>query len=245
MEEFEKACNVVEFFSDNGDVVQSKRIYVVVDGKNQEFQKELDRYALSRVMELENIKDHRTDCVLRYYRVRESDVDAFQQAVLDLAEHMPALGYPDYEEYALKALVEYGCIAASEAQEQTGRECEEPLDLSVFPDALFNVCGLRTDLPKRFFWKDVMVIEGREKEARRLLLQHGFDNLMVKEVHVHKDWPQYVLFMCSVSQSRWDEFVDVMHDVERNMLIRGYRDYEEACTAIFHELKVDPSTEEA
>ena len=41
MEEFEKACNVVEFFSDNGDVVQSKRIYVVVDGKNQEFQKEL------------------------------------------------------------------------------------------------------------------------------------------------------------------------------------------------------------
>lgn len=55
------------FFSDNGGVVQSKRLYVVVDGKNQEFQKELDRYGLSRVMELENIKDHRTDCVLRYY----------------------------------------------------------------------------------------------------------------------------------------------------------------------------------
>lgn len=103
-------------------------------------------------------------------------MSAFQQAVLDLAEHMPALGYQDYEEYALKALVEYGCIAASEAQKQTERECEELLDLSVYPDALFNVCGLRTDLPKRILWKDVMVIEGSEKEARRLLLQHGFDN---------------------------------------------------------------------
>lgn len=234
---FERAYNAVEFVPEKGRRRTAKRDYVVVDGKQQEFQKELDRLGLSRVKEQFHIKDHRTDCFLRFYTVRAAEVGSFQQAALDLADHMPQLGYPDYEKYALQALVEFDCISADLAREQTGRDIDEHLSGEAFPDALFNVCGLRTDLPRSLFWRDVMVVEGKEQEGRRLLSKYGFAGMKVYNAVSHREWPQYVLFTCRVPKKQWEEFVEVMHVLEKNMLIFGYRDYEEACAAMFHSLK--------
>lgn len=236
---FGQACNVVEYELEDKRKDRGKRIFVVVDGRNQEFRRELDRLGLRRVKEWFHVKDHRTNCFLRYFKVRPEDGEAFQQAVLDLAEHMPSLGYPDYEVYSLKALVEFDCVSAEVAQRQTGKVCEEPETLDYFPDALFNVAGMRTDFPRSLFWKDVMIIEGREQEARYLLAQHGFNNLKIAYAVSHEDWSRYVLFGCAIPQKRWDEFVDVMYDLEKRMLILGYRDYEEACTELFR-LVIEP-----
>ncbi len=230
---FASACNAVEYIQKRGRKQTGNRFFTVVDGRNREFQRELDRLGLTRVRECSSIKDHRTNCFLRLYKVRSRDGDAFQQAALDLAEHMPELGYPDYGEYALKALVEFNCISAAAAQEQTGKACEEPESPDCYPDALFNVAGQRTDPPKSLFWKDVLLIDGCGLEGKRLLAQRGFGNLKVSDAFTHKDWPRYVLLLCSVPKKRWKEFVDVMYDLENRMLILGYRDYEEACTAIF------------
>ena len=241
---FGQACNVVEFELEDRRKDRGKRVFVVVDGRNQEFQKELDRLGLRRVKEWFHVKDHRTNCYLRFFKVRQEDAETFQRAALDLAEHMPALGYPDYEEYALRALVEFDCIPADVAQRQTGKACKEPETLDFFPDALFNVAGMRTDFPRNLFWKDVMIIEGREQEARRILSQNGFDSLKIVYAVSHRDWPRFVLFGCAIPKKHWAEFVDVMYDLEKRMLILGYRDYEEACTELFH-LFIEPEIEGA
>ncbi len=230
---FASACNAVEHIDARGKKQPRNRFFTVVDGRNGEFQRELDRLSLTGVRECASVKDHRTNCFLRMYKVRSREGDAFRQATEDLAEHMPELGYPDYQDYALKALVEYGVISAKEAREQTGKRCEEPESLDYYPDALFNVTGQRTDLPKSLFWKDVAFIDGCEQEGMRLLARRGFDDLKVNYAFTHKDWPRYVLIMCSIPQKRLDEFVDVMHELENRMLILGYRDYEEACTTLF------------
>lgn len=227
------ACNAVEHIDARGRTQPRYRFFTVVDGRNREFQRELDRLGLTRIRECFSVKDRRTNCFLRHYKVRSRDGDAFRQATENLAEHMPELGYPDYEDYALKALVEYDVISAKEAREQTGKPCEEQESPDYYPDALFNVFSQRTDLPKSLFWRDVAFIDGCEKEGMRLLAQRGLDDVKVNYAFAHKDWPRYVLIMCSVPKKRLDEFVDVMHELENRMLILGYRDYEEACSTLF------------
>ncbi len=236
-DKFAMACNVVEYASEDVRKHAKKRIFAVVDGRSQEFQRELDQCGLTRVKEWFHYQDHRTGCFIRFYKVRPEEGNAFQKAALDLAEHMPALGYHDYKEYSLKTLVEFDCIPSDVAQAQTGMACEEPETLDYFPDALFNVAGMRTDPPRSLYWKDVMIIEGREQEGRRFLSQRGFDNLKIAYAVSHKNWPQYVLFGCAIPKKRWDEFVDVMYDLEKRMLILGYRDYEDACTELFRLVK--------
>ena len=232
----ENACNYVEYSSE--DVRKAgRRIFVVVDGREQEFQRELDRLGLTRVKEWFSVKDHRTGCFLRYYKVRPRDGDLFQQAALALAEHMPALGYPDYADYALCALVEFDCISAEAAQAQAGKDCGAGAPLPYFPDAVYNVAGMRTDPPRSLLWKDVMVIEGCGQEGRKLLVQRGFGDLKIFDVYAHKAWPRYLLFTCAIPIRRWDAFIDVMAELEARMLVLGYRDYEEACTAMFRSLK--------
>lgn len=235
---FEQACNVVEYEPEDGRKESGKRIFVVVDGRNQELRKELDRLGLRRVKEWFHVKDHRTNCYLRYFKVRPEDGPAFQQAVLDLAEHMPALGYPDYEEYALRALVEFKCISADASEKQTGKDCCEYDSSRYNPDAVFNCVWLRMDFPQNMLWQDVVVVEGREREAVRLLEEREFANLEVKNRCTHQDWPQYVIFSCRIPKKRCWEFLDAMRELEKRMLIFGYRDYQQACESFFRTLEI-------
>ena len=234
---FDETCNAVEFVPESGRKAPGKRNFVVVDGRNQEFRKELNRQGLKHVKEWFKFTDPRTNCVLRFYKVRPEDVDAFQQAALDLAEHMPALGYPDYEDYALRALVKYECISPDEVRKQTGKEYGASDPSRYNPDAVFNCACLRTGFPSNRLWQDVVVVEGREREAVRLLEERGFANLEVKNRCTHRDWPQYVIFSCRIPKKRSEEFLDAMRELEKRMLIFGYRDYEKACEAFFRSLE--------
>ena len=234
---FGEACNAVEYELEEKRKDRGKRIFVVVDGRNQDFRRELDRLGLRRVKEWFHVKDHRTNCFLRYFKVRQEDGEAFRQAALNLAEHMPALGYPDYEDYALRALVKYECISPDEVRKQTGKEYSASDPSRYNPDAVFNCACLRTGFPRNRFWQDVVVVEGREREAVRLLEERGFANLEVKNRCTHRDWPQYVIVSCRIPKKRCWEFLDAMRELEKRMLIFGYRDYEKACEAFFRSLE--------
>ena len=77
------------------------------------------------------------------------------------------------------------------------------------------------------------MVEGRGQEARRLLTAKGFRRLRIRAEVVHVDWPDYVAFCCTVPNRRVNDFLAAMRELESNMLIMGYRDYINACDAIF------------
>ena len=137
----------------------------------------------------------------------------------------------------MKVLVEYDCISPEAVREQTGRELDGVECLPYHPEAVFNCVGLRMELPRSLLWQDFVVVEGREKEGRRLLEERGFTDLNVKNPCSHREWPQYVMFSCTVPKKRYDEFIDVMRELENRMLICGYRDYEQACATYFRVLR--------
>ena len=96
-----------------------------------------------------------------------------------------------------------------------------------------NNCFLfQMKFPRSLFWQDIFVVEGRNQEARRILKEHGFTNLRIKNEYSYNEWSGYVSFNCTISKSRLYEFAEAMHELGNRMLILGYRDYGKACDAI-------------
>ena len=90
-----------------------------------------------------------------------------------------------------------------------------------------------TDFPRSLFVQNLVVIEGRGEEARRLLKERGFARLQFRFEFVHEDWPDYIGLWYRVPKWRMNDFCAVLLELEKKMLIQGYLDYGKACGAIF------------
>ena len=106
-----------------------------------------------------------------------------------------------------------------------------------------NCAFLRMDSSRGAFRQDILVVEGRGQEARRLLTAKGFRRLRFRAETCHVGWPDYVAFICTVSKWRLKAFLAAMRELESNMLIMGYRDYIDACDAIFDAIFIKVDTE--
>ena len=69
-------------------------------------------------------------------------------------------------------------------------------------------------------------------DVLRMSKESGF-KVHIKGVLVHSDWPNYALLSCSVSQNRFLALMETMPKMCDRMLILGYKDYREACEAVF------------
>lgn len=98
---------------------------------------------------------------------------------------------------------------------------------------LYNCGLLRVTFPRRLFLTDFMFVQGLNNEAENILKKH--DVRSFKPVHLikHNGWPRYSLFTCQVNVAEVERFINAMYELQRNMLLLGYRDYPEACAAIF------------
>lgn len=90
----------------------------------------------------------------------------------------------------------------------------------------------RMGFPRKLIWQDVLVIEGKNKEGRRLFETRGLSHLRYGDEFVHKDWPNYVAFVCQVPKKQLKTFMQVMYELTLNMPVFGYLDYDAACEAI-------------
>ena len=102
-------------------------------------------------------------------------------------------------------------------------------------NGLYNCCLMRTAFPRNLLIMDFMIIQGINNESDSILKKHGVRSFKPVNAFRHRQWPQYVLLGCQVRKSEAERFVDAMYELERNMLLLGYRDYQDACAAIFEE----------
>lgn len=102
-------------------------------------------------------------------------------------------------------------------------------------NGLFNCCRMRTTFPRNLLMMDFMIIQGINNESDVILKKHGVRSFKPVNAFRHRQWPQYVLLGCRIKFSEAKQFIDAMYELERNMLLLGYQDYEEACAAIFEE----------
>lgn len=79
-------------------------------------------------------------------------------------------------------------------------------------------------------WVTVIYFDGPQYLSEKSFAKHGVRPFHMK--FFERDDTPYMAVLCNVRKKHMDEFLECMEELQRNMLICGYVDYEEFCRAI-------------
>ena len=86
-------------------------------------------------------------------------------------------------------------------------------------------------------WRTFIYIDGPEYLADKLFEKNGIRPYLVRELS--GDETAYIAISCIIRKSKTGEFLSAMHELQKNMVICGYNDYEEFCRDLFSTLTED------
>ena len=109
----------------------------------------------------------------------------------------------------------------------------------------FNVIGLRAEFPKRFTKNVYVYMDSRDQQSLRMLERKKLRGFRARTVWNLKDTERYCLICCELNKREEQAFLEAMDELHRNLLIKGYRDYEERCDEVFNAIKQGALTGDA
>lgn len=103
-------------------------------------------------------------------------------------------------------------------------------------EVLFNCVQLKLGFPKNLTHEAVVYVEGVNDEATRYFKKHGVKSVKPFRTFRMDEDERYTFVGCEVRKSEVDTFNEALYEMQIQMLILGYRDYEEFCKKAFVKL---------
>ena len=105
-------------------------------------------------------------------------------------------------------------------------------------ELLFNAAKLKQTFPKSITHYAIVYVEGIDNESQRYFDKYGVKSVKPFKMFSLEDDPRYVFVGCDLLKSELDKFNQALYDMQTQMLILGYPDYEEFCKKSFKRLHV-------
>lgn len=103
-------------------------------------------------------------------------------------------------------------------------------------DWLYNVIKLKDTFPRSLFREDYIYVEGNNDEATRFFKKHGVMSLKTFKTFRMNGEDRYTFVGCSILKKDGEKFDQALADLQKNMTLLGYRDYEDFCKEAFAKL---------
>ncbi len=100
-----------------------------------------------------------------------------------------------------------------------------------------NVIGLRPDFPKRLIKNVYIYMDSKDQQSLRMLGRKKLRGFRALKAWTLKSTKKYCLICCELNKQEEQAFLEAMDELYRNLLIKGYRDYEECCDVVFNSIK--------
>lgn len=105
-------------------------------------------------------------------------------------------------------------------------------------EILFNCAQTKLPFPSNIFNNSIVYIEGTEHESERFFEKYGVKSVKpYRRIRMNDD-ERYTIVGCEVRKSEIGAFKQALYDMQTQMLLLGYRDYEEFCKRAFVELGI-------
>lgn len=95
---------------------------------------------------------------------------------------------------------------------------------------LFNVIGLKAELPLRPFKRVYLYADSLDRKSLRLIERKGIRGFRARTAYL---FGKYCLICCELNKGEEQAFLEALDELHRNLLIMGYRDYEAFCDEAF------------
>ncbi|MCR5575451.1 MAG: hypothetical protein K6F56_00395 [Oscillospiraceae bacterium] len=105
-------------------------------------------------------------------------------------------------------------------------------------EKMFNVVGLRMTLPMGLFKNAYLYADSRDYQSLRVFRRKGgLRGFRVCKSYVFKLDPKYCLVGCTLNKREERAFLEALDELQRDLLVMGYRDYEQYCDDVFTMVK--------
>ena len=101
----------------------------------------------------------------------------------------------------------------------------------------FNVIGLRAEFPKCLTKNVYVYMDSKDQQSLRMLARKKLRGFRARTAWSLKSTKKYCLICCELNKREEQAFLEAMDELHRNLLIKGYRDYEECCDMVFNSIK--------
>ena len=101
---------------------------------------------------------------------------------------------------------------------------------------LINCVGLKTEFPKSLFRRTYVYADSAEPKSFRILERSGIRSFRLRAVFRHEASAKYCLIGCELNKREEQAFFAALNELERDLLVMGYRDYEGYCDEVFGEM---------
>lgn len=101
----------------------------------------------------------------------------------------------------------------------------------------FNVIGLRAEFPKCFTKNVYVYVDSKDQQSLRMLARKKLRGFRALKAWSLKGTRRYCLICCELNKREEQAFLEAMDELHRNLLIKGYRDYEDYCDVVFNSIK--------
>ena len=102
---------------------------------------------------------------------------------------------------------------------------------------MFNVVGLRVKMPARLFVNAYLYADSRDHQLLRVFRRTGLRGFRACKSYVLKLDPKYCLVGCMLNRREEQAFLEALDELHRDLLVMGYRDYEQYCDEAFELVK--------
>ncbi len=97
----------------------------------------------------------------------------------------------------------------------------------------FNVVGLPAPFPKGLFRNVYVYADSTNKQSLRTFRRKGIRSFRPQAAYHLKFSSKYCLIYCVLNKRDEPVFLEALTELERDLLIMGYRDYEQYCEEVF------------
>ena len=101
----------------------------------------------------------------------------------------------------------------------------------------YNVIGLRAVFPACLFRHAYAYLDSREMHSFRVFQRKGLRGVRLTAVYRQETIPRYSLVCCELDKRKKQEFLEALDELQRDLQIFGYQDYEQACDELFRPLE--------
>ena len=106
----------------------------------------------------------------------------------------------------------------------------------MFMENLINCIGLKTEFPKSLSRRTYVYADSAEPKSFRILERSGIRSFRLRAVFRHEASEKYCLIGCALNKREEQAFFEALDELDRDLLVMGYRNYEGYCDEVFREM---------
>ncbi len=97
----------------------------------------------------------------------------------------------------------------------------------------FNVVGLQAEFPKSLFRNVYAYADSADLHSLRILRRRKIRSFRPRKAYRLRISPRYCLVCCELGKRDEQAFLEALDELERDLLVMGYRDYAQYCDEAF------------